>query len=139
MGVLRIATIAHSARTSAPGRAEFDSELARPVGFGAMKIIVADKISAHGIKFLADTGWQVAQPAAAALAAELADADALVVRSATRVTDELLSARAAAARRRPRGRGRGQHRPGRRDAPRHGGDEHARAAMPRALPSTRWR
>src|SRR5207302_5930145 len=34
---------------------------------------------------------QVVQPAAASLASELAEADALVVRSATRVTDELLS------------------------------------------------
>ena len=56
-----------------------------------MKIIVADRISEHGVKLLADAGWQVVQPAAAALAAEIADADALVVRSATRVTDELLS------------------------------------------------
>src|SRR5580700_3986422 len=57
----------------------------------AMKIIVADKISPHGVQLLMDSGWQVSQPAAAALAAELADADALIVRSATRVTDELLS------------------------------------------------
>ena len=56
-----------------------------------MKIIVADKISEHGIKLLAEPGWQVVQPAAAALVSELAEADALVVRSATRVTDELLS------------------------------------------------
>ncbi len=56
-----------------------------------MKIIVADRISEHGVKLLADPGWQVVQPAAAALASELAEADALVVRSATQVTDELLS------------------------------------------------
>jgi D-3-phosphoglycerate dehydrogenase / 2-oxoglutarate reductase len=56
-----------------------------------MKIIVADRISEHGVKLLADPGWQVVQPAAASLASELADADALVVRSATRVSDELLS------------------------------------------------
>src|ERR1700724_1510844 len=56
-----------------------------------MKIIVADRISEHGVKLLAEPGWQVVQPAAALLASELADADALVVRSATRVTDELLS------------------------------------------------
>src|SRR5207302_2855947 len=55
-----------------------------------MKIIVADKISEHGVKLLAEPGWQVVQPAAAALAGELAEADALIVRSATRVTDELL-------------------------------------------------
>jgi D-3-phosphoglycerate dehydrogenase / 2-oxoglutarate reductase len=56
-----------------------------------MKIIVADRISEHGVKLLADPGWQVVQPAAASLASEVADADALVVRSATRVTDELLN------------------------------------------------
>src|SRR5258708_22058141 len=55
-----------------------------------MKVIVADKISEHGVKLLTEPGWQVVQPAAAALASELAEADALVVRSATRVTDELL-------------------------------------------------
>src|SRR5438309_457904 len=56
-----------------------------------MKIIVADRISEHGVKLLAEPGWQVVQPAAASLASELAEADALVVRSATRVSDELLS------------------------------------------------
>jgi D-3-phosphoglycerate dehydrogenase len=56
-----------------------------------MKIIVADKISPHGVQLLMDSGWQVSQPAAAALAAELADSDALIVRSATRVTEELLA------------------------------------------------
>ena len=55
-----------------------------------MKIIVADKISPHGVQLLVDVGWEVKQPSAVALAAELADADALIVRSATRVTDELL-------------------------------------------------
>src|ERR1700674_3135060 len=56
-----------------------------------MKIIVADKISPHGVQLLVDAGWEVKQPGATSLAAELADADALIVRSATRVTDELLS------------------------------------------------
>jgi D-3-phosphoglycerate dehydrogenase len=56
-----------------------------------MKIIVADRISEHGIKLLAEPGWQVVLPTAGALAQELNEADALVVRSATRVTDELLS------------------------------------------------
>ena len=54
-----------------------------------MKIVVADRISEHGIKLLTDKGWQISQPPAAALEAEVADADALIVRSATRVTDEL--------------------------------------------------
>jgi D-3-phosphoglycerate dehydrogenase len=55
-----------------------------------MKIIVADKISPHGVQLLVDARWEVKQPGATALGAELADADALIVRSATRVTDELL-------------------------------------------------
>jgi D-3-phosphoglycerate dehydrogenase len=56
-----------------------------------MKIIVADKISPRGVKLFSDLGWQVVQPTAETLIAELAEADGLVVRSATRVTDELLS------------------------------------------------
>jgi len=56
-----------------------------------MKIIVADKISPNGVKLFSDLGWQVVQPTKENLVAELADADALVVRSATQVTDELLS------------------------------------------------
>ena len=56
-----------------------------------MKIVIADKISSRGIKLLSDGGWQVSLPGPAELAGELATADALVVRSATRVTDELLS------------------------------------------------
>src|SRR5215831_17153595 len=56
-----------------------------------MKIVVADKISPRGVELLGKAGWNVAQPAAADLLRELADADALIVRSATRVTDDLLS------------------------------------------------
>src|SRR5579862_3585061 len=55
-----------------------------------MKIIVADKISERGIALLRDAGWEVLTPAAAALPSELADADALVVRSATKVNAALL-------------------------------------------------
>ena len=55
-----------------------------------MKVVVADKITQRGIDLLREPGWEVVLPGAGALAAELADADALVVRSATRVTDELL-------------------------------------------------
>ncbi|MGH9791324.1 MAG: phosphoglycerate dehydrogenase, partial [Candidatus Acidiferrales bacterium] len=55
-----------------------------------MKIVVADKISEAGMELLHATGWRVAQPAAPDLAAELAEAEALIVRSATRVTAELL-------------------------------------------------
>ena len=55
-----------------------------------MKILVADKIALRGLELLREPGWLVEQPGAAELAARLADADALVVRSATRVTAELL-------------------------------------------------
>ncbi|MBZ5694143.1 MAG: phosphoglycerate dehydrogenase [Acidobacteriia bacterium] len=55
-----------------------------------MKIIVADKISERGIDLLREAGWEVLTPAAAAVPSELANADALVVRSATKVTAALL-------------------------------------------------
>ena len=55
-----------------------------------MKIIIADKISERGIALLKETGWSIVLPAATALAAEIADADGLVVRSATKVNRELL-------------------------------------------------
>src|SRR5579863_6938303 len=55
-----------------------------------MKIIVADKISDRGIALLRETGWEVLLPAAAALPSELANADALVIRSATKATAALL-------------------------------------------------
>jgi D-3-phosphoglycerate dehydrogenase / 2-oxoglutarate reductase len=55
-----------------------------------MKIIVADKISERGIALLKETGWNIVQPAAADLATEIADADGIVVRSATKVNRELL-------------------------------------------------
>jgi D-3-phosphoglycerate dehydrogenase len=55
-----------------------------------VKIIIADKISERGIALLREGGWEVVIPSAAALPSELADADALVVRSATKVTAALL-------------------------------------------------
>ncbi|MGH9488690.1 MAG: hydroxyacid dehydrogenase [Terriglobales bacterium] len=62
-----------------------------------MKVVVPEKISAQGLKVFADAGFQVVQltPAAVAsgeLARELADAEALVVRSAVQVTPELIAA-----------------------------------------------
>ncbi|MGH9393444.1 MAG: hydroxyacid dehydrogenase [Terriglobales bacterium] len=62
-----------------------------------MKVVVPEKISARGIAEFEAAGFQVVQltPASAAsgeLARELADADALVVRSAVKVTRELLAA-----------------------------------------------
>ena len=55
-----------------------------------MKIIVADKISERGTALLRDAGWEIKTPSAADLPSEIADADALIVRSATKVTPTLL-------------------------------------------------
>ncbi len=55
-----------------------------------MKILVADKISERGLALLRETGWEVVTPAAADVPAQIADADGLVVRSATKVTPDLL-------------------------------------------------
>ncbi len=56
-----------------------------------MKIIVADKISERGIALLREKNWNVIlAPGTAALPGEIPGADALIVRSATRVTRELL-------------------------------------------------
>lgn len=62
-----------------------------------MKIVIPEKISPRGIETLkAQTGWNIVilQPASAqdgSLARELADADGLIVRSAVKVTADLLA------------------------------------------------
>ena len=55
-----------------------------------MKIIVADKISERGMELLRETGWEIATPAAAEVPSAIANADGLVVRSATKVNAALL-------------------------------------------------
>jgi D-3-phosphoglycerate dehydrogenase / 2-oxoglutarate reductase len=55
-----------------------------------MKIIVADKISERGLELLRETGWEIVTPAPTAVLSEIANADGLVVRSATKVTAALL-------------------------------------------------
>jgi D-3-phosphoglycerate dehydrogenase len=74
--------------------AETTEETAERGGFypkrGKMKVIVADKISERGIELLKKTGWNIVQTTKETLGAELADAEALIVRSATRVTPELM-------------------------------------------------
>src|SRR6202163_5090155 len=55
-----------------------------------MKVIVADKISDRGIALLKETGWNIVLTTKETLPGELADADALIVRSATKVTPALL-------------------------------------------------
>ena len=57
-----------------------------------VKVIVADKISDRGVELLrAQAGWKIVLTTKETLHAEIADADALVVRSATKVTAELLA------------------------------------------------
>ena len=57
-----------------------------------MKVIVADKISERGIKLLQEQpGWNIVLTTKDNLIAEIANADALIVRSATKVTAELLA------------------------------------------------
>jgi D-3-phosphoglycerate dehydrogenase len=56
-----------------------------------MKVIVADKISERGVTLLREqVGWKIVSTTKDNLLAELADADALIVRSATKVTADLL-------------------------------------------------
>jgi len=56
-----------------------------------MKVIVADKISSRGVQLLKEqSGWNVVLTTKDNLVAEIADAQALIVRSATKVTSELL-------------------------------------------------
>src|ERR1700744_1979337 len=56
-----------------------------------MKVIVADKISERGVKLLKEqAGWNVVLTTKDTLVKELADADALIVRSATKATADLL-------------------------------------------------
>src|ERR1700684_2634738 len=57
-----------------------------------MKIVVADPISQQGLALLRETGWEVLTPSKEEVRGALADADALIVRSATRVNAELLEA-----------------------------------------------
>src|SRR6266478_4461729 len=55
-----------------------------------MKVIVADKISERGVELLRSAGWNIVLTTKDTLNTEIADADALIVRSATKVTSELL-------------------------------------------------
>ncbi len=60
-----------------------------------LKIVVSDELPASALEILRAEGWQVDAKSGrppAELAAALADADALIVRSATKVTKDLLAA-----------------------------------------------
>src|SRR5438094_9411473 len=57
-----------------------------------VKVIVADKISERGVQLLkAQAGWNTVLTTKETLEREVADADALIVRSATKVTADLLA------------------------------------------------
>ena len=55
-----------------------------------MKVIVADKISERGVELLKKSSLNTVVTTKETISAELAEADALIVRSATRVTKDLL-------------------------------------------------
>ena len=57
-----------------------------------MNIVVADPISQRGLELLRKPGWEVSTPSRDGLAASLAAADAMIVRSATQVTEQILEA-----------------------------------------------
>ena len=57
-----------------------------------MKVIVADKISERGVQLLKEQdGWNTVLTTKDTLESEIANADALIVRSATKVTADLLA------------------------------------------------
>ena len=57
-----------------------------------MKVIVADKIGERGVQLLKEqTDWNTVLTTKETLEREIADADALIVRSATKVTADLLA------------------------------------------------
>src|SRR5260370_41968396 len=55
-----------------------------------MKVIVADKISERGVDLLRSAAWNIVLTTKETLNAQIANADALIDRSATKVTPELL-------------------------------------------------
>jgi D-3-phosphoglycerate dehydrogenase / 2-oxoglutarate reductase len=63
-----------------------------PYANPTMNIVVADPISQRGLELLRKPGWNVITPSRDTLAASLATADALIVRSATQVTAQILEA-----------------------------------------------
>jgi D-3-phosphoglycerate dehydrogenase / 2-oxoglutarate reductase len=70
----------------------FDMSSEHPYANPIMKIVVADSISQRGLELLRKPGWNVITPSRDELIASLAEADALIVRSATQVTAQILEA-----------------------------------------------
>ncbi len=92
-----------------------------------MKIVVAEKVAPSSLAvFKEQSDWVVVSPEKDALAAELAEADALLVRSAVFVDAAMMDQGAEVARHRARGRGRGQYRSRRGHQARHRSNEYAR-------------
>ena len=76
-----------------------------------MKILVAEPLAAAGIELLkAQPGWDIVISNPKEYAQHLADADALLVRSAVKVNADVFGEGAQAESHRARGRGRGQRR-----------------------------
>jgi D-3-phosphoglycerate dehydrogenase / 2-oxoglutarate reductase len=65
---------------------------AHPYAKPIMNIVVADPISQRGLELLRKPGWNVITPSRDELIESLATADALIVRSATQVTAQILEA-----------------------------------------------
>ena len=55
-----------------------------------MKVVIADKVSPSALKVFGNGDWKIVSPDKESLASELADADAIVVRSATFVDDAMM-------------------------------------------------
>jgi D-3-phosphoglycerate dehydrogenase len=70
----------------------FDMFTEQQYADSTMNIVVADPISQRGLELLRKPGWNVITPSKDALTASLATADALIVRSATQVTAQILEA-----------------------------------------------
>ncbi len=65
---------------------------AHPYANPTMNIVVADPISQRGLELLRKPGWNVITPSKDGLIESLSTADALIVRSATQVTAQILEA-----------------------------------------------
>jgi D-3-phosphoglycerate dehydrogenase len=73
-------------------RKPFDMSPEHPYANPIMNFVVADPISQRGLELLRKPGWEVSTPSRDGLAASLGAADALIVRSATQVTEQILEA-----------------------------------------------
>jgi D-3-phosphoglycerate dehydrogenase / 2-oxoglutarate reductase len=70
----------------------FDMSYRQQYADSTMNIVVADPISPRGLELLRKPGWNVITPSRDTLIGSLSTADALIVRSATQVTAQILEA-----------------------------------------------